>query len=85
MNKFIFTKKWKKEFNKLDKKYQNRIINKLSFLKNHENLLLVLKSLENFNPATHRLRIWDIRVILQKINDNEYHVIDLWHRWSIYK
>ncbi len=84
MNNFIFTKKWKKIYDKLDDSSKNRIINKLKFLKTHKNIVLILKRLENFYPATHRLRIWNLRVILQKKEDN-YYIIDLWFRWDVYK
>jgi len=84
MNNFIFTKKWKKEFEKLDKINQNRIINKLKFLKNSINLWLTLKSLENFGCTTHRLRIWNLRIILKK-DINNYYILDVWNRWEIYK
>ena len=85
MNNFIFTKKWLKEYNKLAISNQKRIFNKLTFLKNHGNINLILKSLEWFLPATHRLRIWNLRIILEKKEDDLYYIIDIWNRWDIYK
>lgn len=85
MNTFIFTNKWKKEFEKLDKINQIRIINKLKFLKKYDSGCLILKSLEWMDPATHRLRIWNLRVILQKVSNNEFHILNVWNRWDIYK
>lgn len=42
------------------------------------------RKMYNFSPATHRLRIGEYRVILKR-EDNEYIVLDIWHRSSIYK
>jgi hypothetical protein len=57
MYKFTFTKKSEKEFMKFDKLVQNRIIKKLTFLKSVSEILPFLKKLEDFSPATHRIRI----------------------------
>jgi len=85
MNNFIFTKNWEKAFLNLDKSEQERVIKKLKLFK--DNLILInnLKSLTNMLPATHRLRIWSIRVIVQKIDENTYYILDIWYRWDIYK
>ena len=85
MNNFIFTIKGKKQFDKLDDINQLRIINKLKFLKNHLNLSWVLKNLENFSPATHRLRVWNLRVILEKIDNETFKILNVWNIWDIYK
>ena len=85
MNNFIFTKKWLKEYNKLAISNQKRIFNKLTFLKNHDNINLILKNLEWFFPVTHRLRVWNLRIILEKKEDNLYYIIDIWNRCDIYK
>lgn len=84
MNKFIFTKKSEKEFLFLDKEIQNRVLKKLLFLKNIEDLSAFLKVLVNFSPATHRLRVWNYRLILKK-EDTNYIILSIWIRWSIYK
>jgi len=57
MNIFIFSKKAEKDFLKLEKNTQERILEKLKELKNHLNLISVLKKVVDLEPATHRLRI----------------------------
>jgi mRNA-degrading endonuclease RelE of RelBE toxin-antitoxin system len=57
MNIFIFSKKAEKDFLKLEKKDQKRILEKLKELKNHINLISILKKVIDLEPATHRLRI----------------------------
>ncbi|MDD3794023.1 MAG: hypothetical protein PHI37_04375 [Candidatus Gracilibacteria bacterium] len=85
MNNFIFTKNGEKAFLNLDKNEQERVIKKLKLFK--DNLILVnnLKSLTNMSPATHRLRIGSIRVIVQKIDENTYYILDIGYRGDIYK
>lgn len=85
MNSFIFTKIWEKEFLKLWNLDQQRVLKKLKILKNNLNPWNNLKSLLNMSPATHRIRIWNIRVILQKVDENIFYILDIWHRWDIYK
>jgi mRNA-degrading endonuclease RelE of RelBE toxin-antitoxin system len=85
MYSFIFTKIWEKEFLKLDKQAQQRVLNKLKILKNNSNLNNNFKILTDMLPATHRLRIWNIRIILQKINESTFYILDIWFRWDIYK
>ena len=85
----IFTKKAEKTFLSLTKGNQNRIIRKLSVLKNHEDIFSVLKPLTNFEPATHRLRIGNVRVILglnrQNKKDFIFYVLDVGLRKDIYR
>lgn len=87
MNTFIFTKKSEKLFKKLSIINQERIINKLSFLKDVEDISIFLNPLENMLPATHRLRVWSLRLILEKDSkkSNIFYIIDLGNRWEIYK
>lgn len=85
MYSFIFTKIWEKEFLKLWNQDQERILKKLKTYKNNWNLGNNLKSLIDFYPATHRIRIWNIRIILQKIDEKTFHILDIWYRWDIYK
>jgi len=82
---FVFTKNWEKEFKKLSKEDQNRIIKKLKNLKTVENIYYFLKKLENFQPYTHRLRVWNIRLLLKKENETTFYVLNVWYRWDIYK
>jgi len=86
---FTFTKHAKKKFQQLDGFEQERIINKLKYLKNHENILTVATRLTDFKWATHRLRIGQYRLILflekQTPKNFEFLMIDLGHRKEIYK
>jgi len=85
MYKFIFTKTWEKDFKKLSKLNQERIIKKLTELKNQENIFHYLKALSNFEPYTHRIRVWNIRILLMKKDEHTFYVLNLWNRWEIYK
>jgi len=85
MYNFIFTKIWKREFVKLTNIDKSRIIKKLKFLKEKLDTSNTLKPLNNFLPATHRLRIWNIRIILQKVDNDNFYILDLWYRGDIYK
>ena len=86
---FVFTKYGQKRFSKLPKLLQDRIIKKLKQFKKHQDILSILKPLYNFEPATHRLRIGDYRVILelksQKANNFEFYILDVGHRRDIYE
>lgn len=84
MIKFIFTNNAKKEFEKIDKNTQARILDKLKFLKDINNISNFIRPLVNFKPATHRLRVWNFRLILQKDKDT-FIVFSVWNRWNIYK
>ncbi len=85
MYNFIFTKTWEKEFLKLSNLDRERIVNKLKYLKNNLDNSNNIKSLYDMKPATHRIRIWNIRLILQKVDDITFHVLDVGYRWDIYK
>ena len=84
-NTFIFTSFAEKKFLKLEKEIQKRIKTKLQELKHHEHLESVLKTLVDFDPATHRLRVGDYRLILQKKSLNEYFILDIGNRSDIYR
>ena len=85
MYKFIFTKDWQKDLNKLSVNNKNRVIKKLQELKKSDNIFFYLKKLINFEPYTHRLRIWSIRVLLMQKDSNTFYVLNIWSRWDIYK
>ena len=87
MYTFIFSKKAEKSFKKQNLLFQKRLIQKLKNLKDVDNIFVYLSKLENMLPATHRLRIWDIRVILEqdKGNPNTFIILKCWKRWDIYK
>ncbi len=87
MYSFTFTKKSEKLLNKQEEQFKKRLINKLSLLKSVEDIFLYISKLENMSPYTHRLRIWDMRVLLMLNPDNEknFYVLHFWKRWDIYK
>ncbi len=85
MNSFVFTKFAQKKFLKLEKAMQERIRTKMLELKQREQLATVLKSLTNFTHATHRLRVGAYRLILQRISETDFLVIDIGHRSDVYK
>lgn len=85
MISFIFTRFAQKKFLKLDNVLQERIRGKLRLLKQQEQLAGFLKPLTNFYPATHRLRVGAYRIIVQRLSEAEYLVLDIGHRSEIYK
>lgn len=86
---FIFTKQAAKACERVPKTVQARVIEKLKELKIHDDILSVLKRLENFKPATHRLRIGNYRLILelreQTDKDSIFWILDIGHRKDIYR
>ncbi len=86
---FVFTKKSEKRFLSLSGKVRKRILDKLKNLKNHDDVFAVLKRLHHLEPATHRLRIGDYRLILE-ISDRKgecvkFLILDVGDRRDIYK
>ena len=79
---FIFTNKSEKQFKNLPVYTQDYIRQKLVNFKN--SWIWDIKSLVNMKPATHRIRTWDYRLILQKKDDN-FIVLKVWHRKEIYQ
>lgn len=63
MIKFVFTKIAEKNFLKFPKDEQNRIIDKLKYLKLHEKIPPSFKKLYDFEPSTHRIRIGKLRIL----------------------
>jgi mRNA-degrading endonuclease RelE of RelBE toxin-antitoxin system len=82
---FIFTRFAQKKFLKLEKATQERVSAKIQELKQHEEIAAALKPLTNFAPATHRLRVGAYRLILQRISETDFLVIDIGHRSQVYK
>lgn len=80
---FQFTKYSEKKFLKLDRNTQIIIREKLLEIKESGNLWQ-LNTLKNFEPATHRLRVGDYRLILEQSWD-DFFVLDVGHRRDIYK
>ncbi len=84
-NSFVFSRFAEKKFLHLDKKIRDRIRIKLQELKPHGRPEAVLKQLTDLEPATHRLRVGHYRVILQKLSEHEFLVLDIGHRSAIYR
>lgn len=82
---FVFTSFAESKFRKLDRMLQERVRLKLRELKRHDDIGSVIKSLTNFHPATHRLRIGQHRVILQRVSEHEFLILDIEHRSHIYR
>lgn len=89
MVSFLFTKFAEKRFAKLSKRERFRLSEKLKTLKNHDDIFSVLKPLHNFEPATHRLRIGNYRLVMklerQSGKDIFLLVLDVGHRKDIYR
>ena len=81
---FQFTKYSEKKFLKLDKNTQTLLTEKLIEIRESKNFSQ-LNTLKNFEPATHRLRISDYRLILEQISPEEFLILDIGHRRDIYK
>ena len=84
-NIFIFTKSAEKKFRRMERKAQEHVRLKLREMRSHEHVDAVLKRLTNLEPATHRLRIGQYRVILQRMSEHEFHVLDIGNRSDIYR
>lgn len=84
-NSFAFTEFAEKKFRRMDRFVQERIRSKLRELKHHDDIGSVLKPLKHFQYGSHRLRIGQYRVIVKKISECEYWVVDLGNRSDIYK
>ena len=82
---FVFTEFAERKFRRIDRFVQERIRSKLRELKQHDNIGSVLKSLTHFQYGTHRLRIGQYRVILKKVSEYRYFVVDIGNRSDIYK
>jgi mRNA-degrading endonuclease RelE of RelBE toxin-antitoxin system len=83
--KFHFSHLAEKQFHKLSPEIQKEIVKKLQEYKiSPELFLLHLKTVKNFHPCSHRLRISDHRLLLEKLNDNDWLVLKIGHRKNIY-
>ncbi len=85
MNCFIFTNFAKKQFQNYDNKVRGKILQKLKILKQHDYVFSVLKTLVDFEPATHRLRIGNYCLILKWEKPNTFLILAVGHRKNIYK
>ena len=84
-NTFVFSTFAEKKFRRMERIAQEHVRLKLRGLRNHEHVDSVLKRLTNFDPATHRLRVGQYRLILQRISDHEFLVLDIGNRSEIYR
>ena len=84
MYNFVFTKYWEKTFNSLTIENKERIINKLKSLKSCNNINQYIKIVYNLSPATHRMRIWNYRILLN-IEWCNINIFKILHRKDIYK
>jgi len=75
-------------FLKLSNQMQQRITDKLVFLKTHEDIFSVVRRLRELEPATHKLRVGSYRLLLglssQKKDLVEFLVLKVGGRKDIY-
>ena len=82
MYKIIFSDKAKREFNKLDKQIQNRILKVLERIKIRPEVHLI----KLINDPGYKLRVGDYRLIVDlDKNQLQISVIKVGHRKNIYK
>ncbi len=80
--KFIFTKYAEKQFRKLDFLVQKKITEKLIQYKTNNKI--TLKKVHNIEPATHRIRVGNYRLLLYT-QENKHIILKVAHRSEIYK
>lgn len=89
MVKFISTKQFDKSYENLSKSNQERIIEKLKYLSSHPNIFVVIKKLDEFKNATHRIRIANFRIVLNLVSETKeeitFFLIKVGHRREIYR
>lgn len=83
MVEFVFTKYAEKKFLKLPQIEQDRISERLKELKTCDNVFYFLRRLVDFEPATHRLRVGNYRLILML--DEKFVILDVGHRKDVYR
>ncbi len=86
MYHFEFTPYAANLFHTLPKDVQKRIKKKLLFWQTVSDPLAFAKSLHNFEPATHRFRIGDYRIIIRcEKKSSILLVLKVGHRKNIYR
>ena len=84
--KFIFTKYAKKQWGKLSPQDRERVGEKLVFLGASENFSAHLKKVHHLEPATHRLRVGNYRLLLEcDFSLDESLVLKIGHRREVYR
>ena len=81
---FKFSNKAEKEFLKLNKTLQIKILEKLRHFEGLENIYGVAKKLTTFDEGEFRLRVGDYRLIID-ISGNNVEVNKVEHRKDVYK
>ncbi|PJC33593.1 hypothetical protein CO048_02725 [Candidatus Roizmanbacteria bacterium CG_4_9_14_0_2_um_filter_35_15] len=81
---YVFKRQALKDFQKLPKDIQKRIIKKLDFFISSDNPLSFAESLVNFEIGEYRFRIGDYRVIFD-VEDEKIIILTLGYRREIYK
>lgn len=84
MFKYVFKQQALRDFKKLPKDIQKRVIKKLDFYCSAANPLTFADSLINYEIGQYRFRIGDYRVIFD-LGDNHLIILTLGHRKEIYK
>lgn len=86
---FKLTKYAEKNLRKLPKNIQSRIIKKLYLLKQHPNIISVMKQVADLKPATHRFRIGSYRILCELISQKggnfKFLILKIGHRKNIYQ
>ena len=75
-----------KELQRMDKKIALKIMDTIKLLSEHP-FPSSSKKLVNFRGwEYYRIRIWDFRVVYEVRNETvTITIIEIWHRWSVYK
>lgn len=82
---FEFTNKAKSDLLALDPKDQDRILSKLKSLKEHPNILAIIKPIYGLDQCTHRLRIGKIRLLLSATSTTKITILAIGQRGDIYR
>ncbi len=65
---------------------QKRIIEKLKWFSNSENIFSFAKPIKNTKPITHRLRIGDYRALIHySTKTDTLYIVNIGHRKDIYQ
>lgn len=85
---FVSTKNFEKKYEVLSAEDRSRIEEKLRYLKSHPSIFTVIKRIENLDPATHRVRIGNYRILLRLEQENSnsitFILLKIGHRREIY-
>lgn len=83
MFKVKFTPQGTKDFKKLPKNLQRRLIKKIEFFSKLEDPFVFSKPLVNLPPSTHRFRVGDYRVAFF-IKEGVIYIDRIGHRREVY-